>query len=575
MLLATIIPYGSSILITYYYTKSSLEDQLIEESSNLLYQGRTNLENYLQDLSDLTLSVYNYPDFLNYMRSSSNDQQVNIGGVRNIVQAILNTEDTIEGVYVTFANDQRVVQATKHSTVVFTNRNHDLVQNSFNRAQLDPHNIYIEPTNNYPAYFRPGSSDLLFHRVLRNVPSDRVLAYMTLQISRERIEELSMNLYQKDAEDLYLVTREGEVVYSSTPKEEKQEWKQKILPQEEPFGAIGWKDDSFNGVILYTKLSAKTGGWYLIKRVPYDNLYESAYSVIKINILFGILGLSLVILATLFISFKITSPIRVLLQTIEQVENGNLRVKLPSFGSDEIGLLSHRFQQMMERVNKLIIREYKLELENKNNQLKVLQSQINPHFLFNALQSIGTIALKNRVPQIYSLITHLSNIMRYSMNVEEDLVPLHKEVKYTEAFMELQKERFGDHLHYKVKVEESIKETLVPKMIIQPHVENFFKHGFSLRESKGEIHIECKESNGYLLMIIRDNGIGVTKERLEEIQKILQDKKMTISDQHIGLKNVYARLTLYYGPDAQVYLRNIEPSGFEVIMTIPLEMSGD
>ncbi|MFK4996656.1 sensor histidine kinase [Bacillus sp. N9] len=132
--------------------------------------------------------------------------------------------------------------------------------------------------------------------------------------------------------------------------------------------------------MIYNKIADSAGGWMLIKRIPYTTLYESAIQVALINILFGVIGLCLVILATFFVSFKITSPIRVLLEQIRQVEKGNMNVNFQSLGNDEIGYLGARFKEMIAKMNRLINREYKLEIENKTNQLKVLQSQINPHF---------------------------------------------------------------------------------------------------------------------------------------------------------------------------------------------------
>ena len=127
------------------------------------------------------------------------------------------------------------------------------------------------------------------------------------------------------------------------------------------------------------------------------------------------------------------------MQNIRQIEKGNMQTQFHSLGTDEIGILGDRFKAMVEKINQLINREYKLQLENKTNQLKVLQSQVNPHFLYNTLQSIGTMALKSKVPEIYSSLTDLSQIMRYSMNMEEDIVELAKEVNYTKAYLLLHK----------------------------------------------------------------------------------------------------------------------------------------
>lgn len=583
LMITTIVPFGSSIIITYLYTKDSIEEQVVEESSNLLYQGKVNLESYINELNGLTLSLYNNPDFINFMRSPGQENNyLTIGIVKNVVQTILYTGDTINGVRISFADGDRVISATKRSTVVFSNKVRDSQWESFRNAERSPYNMYIEPTHSQEEKNINRSKDIVtIHRAFRNVPGDEVLAYISLEVSPDKIIDLSRNLYNAKSEEFYLLSSEGEMIYSSdrdvSDDGSNQKWIKRIMESKDVSGTLEWKEGSFNGVMMYDQLPASAGGWLLVKRVPYVNLYESAFSVAKINILFGVLGLSLVVLATLFVSFKITSPIRILLQNIQQVEKGNMKVQSESFGSDEIGILGFRFQQMIERINHLINREYKLELENKTNQLKVLQSQINPHFLYNALQSIGTIALKNKVPQIYSLITHLSKIMRYGMNMEEDMVPLSKEINYTNAYLLLQKERFGENLDYNVEVEEEVKEIPVPKMILQPLIENYFKHGFDIRDGVGRIWLSCFQDEGELVMIVRDNGVGVTESRLREIGDHFKADawNKTGDETNIGLKNVYVRLKLYYDHQATLQLENHDGGGFMVTMRLPIRMEGE
>ncbi|RBO99559.1 sensor histidine kinase [Rossellomorea aquimaris] len=583
LMITTIVPFGSSIIITYLYTKDSIEEQVVEESSNLLYQGKVNLESYMNELNGLTLSLYNNPDFINFMRSPGQENNyLTIGIVKNVVQTILYTGDTINGVRISFADGDRVISATKRSTVVFSNKVRDSQWESFRNAERSPYNMYIEPTHSQEEKNINRSKDIVtIHRAFRNVPGDEVLAYISLEVSPDKIIDLSRNLYNAKSEEFYLLSSEGEMIYSSdrdvSDDGSNQKWIKRIMESKDISGTLEWKEGSFNGVMMYDQLPASAGGWLLVKRVPYVNLYESAFSVAKINILFGVLGLSLVVLATLFVSFKITSPIRILLQNIQQVEKGNMKLQSESFGSDEIGILGFRFQQMIERINHLINREYKLELENKTNQLKVLQSQINPHFLYNALQSIGTIALKNKVPQIYSLITHLSKIMRYGMNMEEDMVPLSKEINYTNAYLLLQKERFGENLDYNVEVEEEVKEIPVPKMILQPLIENYFKHGFDIRDGVGRIWLSCFRDEGELVMMVRDNGVGVTESRLREIGDHFRADawNKTGDETNIGLKNVYVRLKLYYDHQATLQLENHDGGGFMVTMRLPIRMEGE
>lgn len=578
LLVTIIVPFVTSIIFTYLHTKESLKDQLVQENSNLLYQGKVNLENYINELNGLTLSLYNNPSFINFLKNANKENNyVTIGIITNVLQTILYAEDNIERVYITIAEDDRVISASKRSTVIFSKDILAKEKDSYLSAIQSPYNMYIEPKNILNDRL---SKIITFHRVLTDVPNeDKILAYISLDVSNDQINDISKNLYNKDKEEFYILTPSGQLLYSSNQSSinlEKQDWIRSLIAVKAEKGTMEWKEDSFNGVMIFDKIPDSAGGWILVKRIPNVNLYESAFEVTKINIMFGVIGLLLVIIATLMVSVKITTPIRVLVNNIDQIEKGNMKVQFESLGTDEIGILGFRFKKMMEKINEHIDREYKLELENKTNQLKALQSQINPHFLYNALQSIGTVALKNKVPQIYSLVTQLSVIMRYGMNMEEDRVPLLKEINYAKAFLLLQKERFGDELQYSIEMENDLADILVPKMLLQPIIENYFKHGFENREGIGEIKIKCNKMDSSLHISVIDNGLGVSKERLAEIYSNFVNHQLSSEnpESNIGLKNIYSRLKLYYDKQATLHLVNRDEGGFLVRIKLPITMKG-
>ncbi|OHX47756.1 sensor histidine kinase [Cytobacillus pseudoceanisediminis] len=582
LMVATIVPFGASIIITYYHTAESLKDQAIKENSNLLYQGKVNLEGYINELDGLTLSLYNNPGLINFLKDPQKENNYQaVEAVRNVISTILYAEENIKRVNIAVAKEDRLITASRRSTVIFSKKLTNANQEFYLKAKESPSNMYLEPIHKIkePEDKKP-KNVITLHRSLINIPSDDILAYISLEFSPDQITNISRNLYSEENEEFYIISPEGELIYHSTDETDEDtkttDWIDWVMSTNKVNGTVEWKEGSFNGVMIYDQLSQNSGGWYLVKRVPYTTLYESAFSVAKINIMFGVIGLILVILATLFISVRITSPIRILLKYIDQVEKGNLNVRFQSFGNDEIGYLGDRFKQMIDKINDLINREYKLQLENKTNQLKVLQSQVNPHFLYNALQSIGTAALKNQGPQIYSSVTRLSKIMRYSMNMEEDMVPLQKEIEHTKSYLLLQKERFGDQLQFSFQLDEEALGFPVPKMILQPIVENYFKHGFDAREKTGEVSITCRQDEFYLDILIGDNGSGVSESRLEEIRLHLMSDRIgqKVELTNIGLKNVYTRLKLYYGNRAYLQLKNLERGGLLVSIKLPKRMEG-
>lgn len=243
---------------------------------------------------------------------------------------------------------------------------------------------------------------------------------------------------------------------------------------------------------------------------------------------------------------------------------------------DEFGLLTRKITGMTRTINDLIVKEYRLELANKTNQLKALQAQVNPHFLYNALQSIASLSLRYNAPKVYDLIYSLGSMMRYSMNTERTQVPLRDEIEHVQNYVILQTERFGEeNLRLEIHAAEAALETVLPKMILQPIVENIFKHGFADGIREAVIRIDCKlEGQSRLVLAVKDNGKGISPERLEEITAGLRSSGRP-ENEEIGLYNVLARLRLQFGSGAEMQLHNEEGQGVTVTLIIPLEGPGE
>ncbi|MCP3776036.1 histidine kinase [Paenibacillus sp. MZ04-78.2] len=169
-----------------------------------------------------------------------------------------------------------------------------------------------------------------------------------------------------------------------------------------------------------------------VKRIPGDYLYGHARTLTMINTVIAVLSLSVATAAVLYVSIRFTHPIKQLIRSMSKIQSGQLEERIEIVRNDEFGILAKKFRTMMETINDLIFREYKLKLANKTTQLKMLQAQVNPHFINNALQSIGASALDNDAPEVYELVSSLGRMMHYSMNTKDTIVPLSQELAYVE-----------------------------------------------------------------------------------------------------------------------------------------------
>ncbi|MDF2963424.1 MAG: hypothetical protein K0S39_5159, partial [Paenibacillus sp.] len=247
-------------------------------------------------------------------------------------------------------------------------------------------------------------------------------------------------------------------------------------------------------------------------------------------------------------SFATMAPIKRLLRSIAMVEKGNFDVNLTTGRKDELGVLEIRFQTMIRNIDDLMNREYRNRLELATAQLKMLLAQINPHFLYNTLQSIGTLALRHGSPEINEKITELGAILRYSMDLKTEVVPLQKEVEHIEHYLSLQMGRFKNKLSYTLSSPKETYSIRIPKLILQPIVENCIIHGFEKGGGSGTLHIAIELDHKLLSIRVIDNGKGFDPMRIEQIQQEYGNFQLLSGQEGgIGLINVLHRLRLFYG----------------------------
>ncbi|NRF92857.1 sensor histidine kinase [Paenibacillus frigoriresistens] len=246
-------------------------------------------------------------------------------------------------------------------------------------------------------------------------------------------------------------------------------------------------------------------------------------------------------------------------------------------GKDEIGNLLRSFNLMTEKIRDLINDVYKLEIQKKDLELErvqaelnYLQSQVDPHFLFNTLNAILVVCKKYRYEHVTEIIQNLSQILRRLLSWKEDLVTVEEELSFTEMYLQIEKFRFQDRFHYELSVDESVLAYRIPKMSIQSLVENSCKHGLQSVKGNRRIRISVERAGMNLLMKVEDNGIGMNSAKLDEIVQSLF--KGEDNGKNIGLRNVYRRLNLFYAERSLFHIESIPFEKTSVTIQIPLSL---
>lgn len=296
-------------------------------------------------------------------------------------------------------------------------------------------------------------------------------------------------------------------------------------------------------------------------------------SMLGLFIISGVLLVALVLVYT--ISFLTTNRLLRLSKQLNQVALGNLNVVSQIDGTDEIGQLSRQFNYMVGSINRLLSQVMEsneknntLEIAQREIKLKMMASQINPHFLFNALESIRMNAHLKGEKEIANIVRLLGKLMRKNLEVGREKAPIKEEIEMIRSYLEIQKFRYEERLVYELKCDPQVFDILIPPLIIQPLVENSVVHGLENKEGTVNVSISVTMGEEELEVCVEDDGIGISEERLAEIVKVINQADEEARSR-IGLRNVHQRLTLYYGEEHGLRITSQAGTGTRIYFSIP------
>ncbi|NOU99975.1 cache domain-containing sensor histidine kinase [Paenibacillus planticolens] len=589
LLIATLVPFITSIVVSYLFTKGKVTEDTITNNSALISQAKLNILNYLNGVVQTSATIYTgqhlseLGQLYDILEREREIDYMSDKVIKSGLQVMSHAVKEFKQVYLYASVSDRSFLSSNDFQGSTTGKYESL------RPFPEDKTVYFETTHlshNYNIALNVYSAPtpvLSMHRKLMYSPNNTSIGELIIDFHLDLISEISQNLYTHDEEELYILDDAGYIVFGPDPskwgKLLEGNWGDEAIHSTLDKGSYEWSKGAYAGINVYEKMKTDYVSWTMVKRLPYEQLTKNAKQLTLINSLVLTFFMLIVIGGTIFISIRFTAPIKQLIRYITriqagQVQLGQMHKDIELTRTDEMGILANRFHGLMQDLNQMVMREYRLELANKSNQLMALQAQINPHFLNNALQSIGTLALQHDAPKVYALIASLAKMMHYSMNTNESVVPLGKELEHVKAYLELQKQRFEHQFHIVYEIEEETKALSVPKMILQPLVENYFKHGFKPSAADvGLLRIQAtkQSAEGYefLQLVVEDNGVGVTEARLREMRNRLLSPS-TGNEACIGLSNVLTRVKLYFTDDAALEIEHAQPRGLRIVIHIPM-----
>ncbi|SDD04296.1 two-component system, sensor histidine kinase YesM [Paenibacillus sp. UNCCL117] len=330
---------------------------------------------------------------------------------------------------------------------------------------------------------------------------------------------------------------------------------------------------------------SETTGWTFVSIVPYEEMASAAKHTPNTMIFAFIVIACCIVTVVPFLSRAFVKPILHLRQVMGSVERGDLQVRAAyTSGHDEFQYLNRSFNMMIEQVNQLLetvstlkLQEVSLQLREKEALVKALQTQINPHFLYNSLDIIKSMAYLEDMPEIVKMARSLADFYRYTAQDMSAIVRLEEELTQLKHFLSIIHIRFPGTFRSQFSVNEKFMHCLIPKLIVQPLVENAVKYAIEAKEGKGSIIINAFDDQSDLVIEVADNGPGIRRERLEQIQAMLKQLSENAlheygKQQSLGIANVHARIVLQYGSAYGLSLDSFEGRGTVASLRLPLHL---
>ena len=333
-----------------------------------------------------------------------------------------------------------------------------------------------------------------------------------------------------------------------------------------------------NDVQIVTSLVGDTMSRYIYYEIRGIQESRQQYQDFFVNMIrFSVIAFALILMLCLFLSYyiplSITRPFRRLTQVTDHVAKGDLTVRSDVTGGLEARVLSDSMNTMIDKINELLEQVKTEQVRLRKAEFELLQSQINPHFLYNTLDAIVWLAEAGEQKKVVSMVGSLSDFFRISLNQGQDILDVREELQHVRSYLEIQQMRYQDILEYEINVPEEFYQNTIPKITVQPLVENALYHGIKNKRGKGKITVRGYREGSFFILEVQDNGIGMQPERLEQVRNALVHKQFVESKVY-GLYNVNERIRLNCGEEYGLRISSTYQEGTTVKIFLPDADSG-
>lgn len=553
----------SFMIISINQSRTAVRNTAIEYTSQLIDMMNESIDSYITNMESIAQIVVENSDVRSYLFTASQDEDLRKeygGRVTELFQTLKDTGGDICNIGIIGEDGRYLINNT--DTVINPYAGYEKTE-WYRKALLGEEVITSSHVQNVVSDEFPWVVTLS-REISGRAGDEGAVLFVDLNFSS--ISHLCEKTNLGDKGYVFITDDAGNLIYH--PKQRliySGLWEEEFTPDMLSEGDVVFSRD---GQKLYTISKSEITGWMMVGVTYLEEMMSRTNRLRNLFYLMAIVLVGVALMLSVFLTDMVTKPLRKLRETMKVVESGNFDVEIeePDTG-DEISDLFRSFRSMILKIRELIEQNTAEQREKRKSELNALQAQINPHFLYNTLDSIIWMAEGGNRKDVVLMTSSLAKLLRKSISNKNEMVTLEEEIEYTRSYLTIQKMRYVDKLEYEIDVEPAVMRMEIVKLIIQPLVENAIYHGIKYKEGKGLIRITGGFEEDQIVLRVSDNGVGMTEEELSHVF----DERVTDTRKNgVGVLNVHRRIRLYYGGEYGLSFESTKGEGTCVSIHLPL-----
>ncbi len=559
ILLLVVFLLTSLIVANYTVFLEYLKNNEMESAVNAAQKTKQNIEIILKLANDMSVAISDKSEIQSELKSIAESNYYDKDRINLLLEQLTDMQEYFDGIYVIGDNGK-----------FFTSDHESQLEDVLEKYQIpmDLHNkigtMFLRSSRNGYYVMNSNESTIsLISPILHNVTGE-FKGVVIIDINYAYLREAFSAASFERVEKVMIVNPQGNILFSFPYNVYLGEVIEEN-PQLLELQTVQMNRKVFGKDCIIVSDTIDYSGWKLIRIINTDKIYSSVNMLGRITIYVFMVFIVVALAASLLLSVSITRPIVELNKKIKKVESGDLSAAISIDRKDELGELSASFNKMVVQIDNLIHEKVEHQKKKSDMEFQVLQAQINPHFLYNTLNSIKWLAVIQNIENISEMTSAVINLLKYNISTKSTLVTLEDEIESIKNYVNIQKYRYGSNFNITYNLDDNTLHLRILKFILQPLVENSIFHGFKNFKYGGEIRIRSEIRDGYLVIEVQDNGSGIA-----QVENDQNDKNVGKMYSRIGLNNVDERIRLYFGLEYGIHIYSEANIGTCVSIKLPV-----